>query len=59
MKEIKRLLWLLLVILLLLWAGGFFIANVGSLIHILLVVALVVLIYNVFTYSRRGGPPAV
>jgi hypothetical protein len=42
-------LWTIIAILLVLWLLGFTIANVGSLIHALLVVALVVLIYQLLT----------
>ena len=46
------LLWALLALLLLFWAIGL-VANVaGGLIHVLLVVALVVLIFNLVTGSR-------
>jgi hypothetical protein len=46
-------LWLLIVFLLLLWFGGYFVASVGSLVHILLAIALIVLIYQLVT-GRRG-----
>ena len=46
-------LWTIVVILLILWALGFFIGNVGSLIHLLLVVALIVIIVN---FVRGRGP---
>jgi hypothetical protein len=46
-------LWTILVILLVLWLLGFSLHLAGGLIHILLVVALVVLIYNLMT-GRRG-----
>jgi hypothetical protein len=46
-------LWTIVVILLILWALGFFIGNVGSLIHLLLVVALIVIIVN---FARGRGP---
>lgn len=47
-------LWTLLVILLILWALGFFVGNVGSLVHLLLVVALIVLVINLVS-GRRGS----
>ena len=47
-------LWALVVILLVLWLLGFVVVDVGSLIHILLVIALVVLIYQ-FVMGRRAG----
>jgi hypothetical protein len=45
-------LWNVLVILLLMWALGFGFGMAGNLIHILLVVALVLLIVNVFQGRR-------
>ena len=42
-------LWTVLVILLVLWALGFFVANLGSVVHILLVLAVIVLVYNLLT----------
>jgi Family of unknown function (DUF5670) len=47
-------LWTIIVILLVLWLLGAFVVPVGgSLIHLLLVIALIVLIYNLVT-GRRG-----
>ena len=43
-------LWLVVIVLVVLWALGFFIANLGNLIHFLLVVAAVV----VLGYMLRG-----
>lgn len=45
-------LWSLIVILLILWLLGFTVPNVGSLIHLLLVLALVVLVYQLVTGRR-------
>jgi hypothetical protein len=45
-------LWALVVLLLLLWFGGFALNVAGSLIHLLLVVAIVVAIYNLVTRGR-------
>ena len=45
-------LWMLVIILLLFWLLGAFVANVGSLIHVLLVIAVVVLVYNLLTRGR-------
>lgn len=45
-------LWTILVVLLILWALGAFAFNVGGLIHLLLVVALVVLVINLLTGRR-------
>ncbi len=46
-------LWTIFVILLILWLLGFTLHLGGGLIHILLVIAVVVLIYNLIT-GRRG-----
>ncbi len=45
-------LWTLIVILLILWLLGFTVANLGSIIHILLVIALAVLIYQLVIGRR-------
>jgi hypothetical protein len=51
-KEIPTMLWTILVILLVLWLIGL-LSNVGgSLIHLLLVVAVVVLVINLITGRR-------
>jgi len=48
-------LWALAVLLLLLWIGGFAFNVAGSLIHLLLVLAIIVVIYNlVATRGRRA-----
>jgi len=46
-------LWTIFVVLLLLWLLGFSLSIGGSLIHLLLVVALVVLVFNLVS-GRRG-----
>ncbi len=46
-------LWTIIVILVVLWLLGFSFQIGGGLIHILLVIALVVLVYNLIT-GRRG-----
>jgi Family of unknown function (DUF5670) len=46
-------LWALVVILLILWIGGFALNVVGSLIHILLVLAIAVAIYNLIVSRGR------
>lgn len=43
----------IIVILVVLWLLGFFVLNVGSLVHILLVVALIVLIFRLI--GGRGS----
>ncbi len=45
-------LWLIIVILIIGWLLGFFVFNLGSLLHILLVIAVIVLIVNLL----RGRP---
>ena len=45
--------WTVVVVLVVLWALGFFVASVGSLIHLLLVLALIVVVYNLLM-GRRG-----
>lgn len=47
-------LWTIIAILLVLWLLGFAIANLGSLIHALLVIALVVLIFQLITGRRAA-----
>lgn len=42
-------LWTIAVILLILWLLGFFAFNIGSLIHILLVLAIIVVLWRVIT----------
>jgi hypothetical protein len=42
-------LWTLLVILLVLWLLGFLTSTAGAFIHLLLVLAVIVLLYNLFT----------
>lgn len=47
-------LWTIIVILFVLWLLGFGFHIGGGLIHILLVIALVVLVYNLITGRRAG-----
>ena len=46
-------LWTLIVVLFILWLLGFSLSIGGSLIHLLLVVALIVLVFNLVS-GRRG-----
>jgi hypothetical protein len=46
-------LWTIFVILVILWLLGFSFSFGGSLIHVLLVIAVIVLVYNLLT-GRRG-----
>ena len=48
-----NLLWAVVVILVILWLLGWLAFHVGGLIHILIVVAVIVLLYNLFV-GRRG-----
>jgi len=41
------------IILLILWALGFFVGHIGSIIHLLLVIGIIVLIWN-FVVGRRA-----
>jgi hypothetical protein len=54
MNEGEKMLWTIFVVLLLLWALGFSLHIAGGLIHLLLVVATVVLVFNLL-----GGRRAV
>lgn len=45
-------LWTIAVILLILWLLGLFAFNVGGLIHLLLVIALVIIVYRLVTGRR-------
>jgi hypothetical protein len=47
-------LWTIFVIMLILWLLGFSLHIGGGLIHLLLVVAVVLLIFNLVTRSRRA-----
>ncbi len=47
-------LWAVVVILVILWLVGFLVVHIGGgLIHILLVIAVIVLLYNLFVGMRR------
>jgi len=46
-------LWMLVVVLLVLWALGFSVLNVGSIIHVLLVIALIVIVMNLLSGRRK------
>ena len=51
-KTYDPMLWTLFVILLILWLLGFTVFHIGSLIHIILVVALIVLVFQLITGRR-------
>jgi uncharacterized protein DUF5670 len=48
-------LWTIVVVLLVLWALGFFVANIGSLVHLLLVLAVIAVLYNLLVGRGRGS----
>jgi hypothetical protein len=48
-------LWTILIIALIVWAIGFFFAHLGSLIHILLIVAAICLIWSLIKALMGGG----
>lgn len=48
-------LWTIAVIIFILWLLGAFVWNVGSLIHILLVIAIIVVLYRIIT-GRKPIP---
>lgn len=45
-------LWAIIVVLLILWLFGFAVVHIGGLIHLLLVVALIVLIFQLISGRR-------
>jgi hypothetical protein len=49
-----KMLWTIFVVVLVLWLLGFSFHIAGSLIHLLLVVALIVLIFNLLSGRRSG-----
>jgi hypothetical protein len=53
MRKKANMLWTIVVILLVMWLLGFSFHIAGGLIHLLLVVALVVLIFNLVSGRRR------
>jgi hypothetical protein len=54
MATLASILWFLFVVLVAFWLIGFFFHIAGGLIHILLVIAVIVLLYNLFTMNRGG-----
>lgn len=48
----SSLLWFIIVVLVVLWALGYFVVHLGSLLHLLLLIALIVLVYNLVTGRR-------
>ena len=52
MGNISNSLWSIVAALVVLWLLGFFVANLGNLMHLLLVLAVIVLIWNLVTGRR-------
>jgi hypothetical protein len=48
-----NILWLIIVILVIAWVGGLTMHVAGGLIHLLLVIAVILLIFNLITGRRR------
>jgi hypothetical protein len=52
---LSGILWTIVVVLVVLWLIGFLVVHIGGgLIHLLLIVALIVLLYNLFVGRRRA-----
>jgi hypothetical protein len=51
-KEVLAMLWTIIVILLILWLLGGFVLNLGALVHLLLVIALIVLLVQLISGRR-------
>jgi hypothetical protein len=47
-----RMLWTIAIILLILWLLGAFVVNIGGIVHLLLVIALIVIVYRLVTGRR-------
>ena len=52
--SLVNILWAVVVILVILWLLGWLVGNIGPFIHILIVIAIIVLLYNLFVGMRRG-----
>ena len=53
--SLANILWAVVVILVILWLLGWLVGHIGGgLIHILLVIAVIVLVYNLLVGMRRG-----
>lgn len=52
MGSLASILWFIVVVVVALWLLGFVFNVAGSLIHFLLVVAVIIIIYNLFVGSR-------
>ena len=54
MAALEAILWLIVVVLVVFWIIGFFFAHLGTLVWIALVVAAILLIYNLLTRGRAA-----
>jgi Ca2+-dependent lipid-binding protein len=53
--SLVNILWAVVVILVILWLLGWLVGHIGGgLIHLLLVIAVIVVLYNLFVGMRRG-----
>ena len=50
----SSIIWTIAAVLLVLWLLGFFVARVGDVVHLLLVLAVIVVLYNLFVGRGRG-----
>ena len=51
-KRSATVLWGLVVLLLVFWVFGAFVANLGSIVHLVLVVAVILIVYNLVTRGK-------
>jgi hypothetical protein len=51
---VLSLLWAVVLIFLILWLLGFTVLHLGTIVWLFLVIALIVLLFNIFTGSRSG-----
>lgn len=47
-------LWFVILVLVVLWLLGLFVVHLGSIIWVLLIIAAIILLFNLFTGSRSG-----
>jgi hypothetical protein len=50
--SLSNVLWAVIVLLVVLWLFGWLVGNLGSFVHLILVLAVIVLLYNLFTGTR-------
>ena len=51
----SSIIWTIAAVLLVLWLLGFFVARLGDVIHVLLVLAVIVVVYNFIAGRGRGS----